>query len=149
MTTTALRENTSTFSVFTKGVIFSLVMALLFSLGSSMVLDVSANGNSNRDIPEVKVTESGVDFGNSTFGNSENAWNTLLSKYRNLIIGVSAVAAVTMVLIFMINFVRLGASSGNPNARSNALVGLLWSGISAVGLGAVALIVGIFYNAID
>lgn len=79
---------------------------------------------------------------------NENAWGTLLSKYKGFITGVAAVGAVTMVVLFIIQFLKLGASAGNPSARSQALVGVLWTGIAAAGLGAVAIITGIFYNAV-
>lgn len=77
-----------------------------------------------------------------------NAWQTLLDKYKGFITGIAAVGAVTMVVLFIIQFLKLGASAGNPSARSQALVGVLWTGIAAAGLGAVAIITGIFYNAI-
>lgn len=82
-------------------------------------------------------------------GESEgNAWQTLITKYQGFITGVAGVGAVTMVVLFIIQFLKLGASAGNPNARSQAMVGVLWTGLAAAGLGAVALITGIFYNAI-
>lgn len=81
-------------------------------------------------------------------GANENPWGTLLSKYKGFITGIAAVGAVTMVVLFIIQFLKLGASAGNPSARSQALVGVLWTGIAAAGLGAVAIITGIFYNAV-
>lgn len=78
----------------------------------------------------------------------DGAWTTLLTKYKGFIVGISAVGAITMVILFVMQFLKLGASAGNPNARSQALVGVLWTGIAAAGLGAVSLITGIFYNAI-
>lgn len=78
--------------------------------------------------------------------NQTNAWKTLLDKYKGFITGIAAVGAVTMVVFFIMNFLKLGANSGNSKARGEAIVGLLWTGIAAAGLGAVALITGIFYN---
>lgn len=125
--------------------------AFMDSVQDSSMTAFADDKNGNGDIPEVSIDGGKVSFGeNSAFQKSgSGAWNTLLSKYRNVIVGVSGIAAITMVVIFIVNFLKLGASAGNPNARSAALTGLMWSGIAAAGLGAVSLIVGIFYNAID
>ena len=53
-----------------------------------------------------------------------------------------------MVVFFIINFMKLGSSAGNPQARSQALTGVLWTGLAAAGLGAVSIIAGFFYNAL-
>lgn len=79
---------------------------------------------------------------------TDGAWSTLIGKYKNFIVGIAGVGAITMVVLFIIQFLKLGASAGNPQERSRALTGVLWTGIAAAGLGAVALITGIFYNAI-
>ena len=77
---------------------------------------------------------------------SKSAWKTVIDKYKYFISGFAGVGAVTMVALFIKNFISLGASSGNPNARSQALTGCLWTGIAAAGLGAVSLITGVFYK---
>jgi hypothetical protein len=79
---------------------------------------------------------------------SISAWNDLIKKYRKFIVGVSGIGAVSMIGFFIVQFMKLGASAGNPQARSQALVGVLWTGIAAAGLGAITIIVGFFYNAI-
>jgi hypothetical protein len=53
-----------------------------------------------------------------------------------------------MIVLFIVQFMKLGASAGNPQARSQALTGVLWTGIAAALLGSVTIIVGFFYNAI-
>lgn len=76
------------------------------------------------------------------------AWNTVITKYKNFITGVSALAAITCVVIFIIKLLQLVGSASNPAERSKLLVGLVWSGIGAACLGAVGVFVGVFYNAI-
>lgn len=76
------------------------------------------------------------------------AWNSFIDKYRFWIAGFSGIAAVTMILFFIINFMKLGASAGNPQGRSNAIAGLVWTGLAAAGLGGVSIIVAFFYNAL-
>lgn len=80
-------------------------------------------------------------------GNSGSAWTKFIEKYRNFIVGISGIGAVSMIMFFIFQFMKLGASAGNPQARSQALTGLIWSGIAAAGLGAVTIIVGFFYSA--
>lgn len=77
-----------------------------------------------------------------------NTWNHIFAKYKNVIVGVSGIGAITMMALFIIQFMKLGASAGNPQARSQALTGVLWTGIAAALLGAVSIIAGFFYNAI-
>lgn len=77
-----------------------------------------------------------------------NQWNNLFGKYRTVVVGISGVGAITMIVFFIINFMKLGSSAGNPQARSQALTGVLWTGLAAAGLGAVSIIAGFFYNAL-
>ena len=77
-----------------------------------------------------------------------NQWNNLFGKYRTVVVGVSGVGAITMIVFFILNFMKLGSSAGNPQARSQALTGVLWTGLAAAGLGAVSIIAGFFYNAL-
>ena len=77
-----------------------------------------------------------------------NQWNNLFGKYRTVVVGVSGVGAITMIVFFILNFMKRGSSAGNPQARSQALTGVLWTGLAAAGLGAVSIIAGFFYNAL-
>lgn len=72
----------------------------------------------------------------------------IIVKYRTFIVGLAGVAAVTMVALFIVQFIKLGQSAGNPQARSQALAGVLWTGVAAAGLGSVSLITALFYKAI-
>lgn len=101
------------------------------------------------DIPEVTVDKTGkVNTGTLKKGDMSKSWTTLIGKYRFWIAGFSGIAAVSMILFFILNFMKLGASAGNPSARSQALSGLIWTGLAAAGLGAVSVIVGFFYSAL-
>lgn len=79
---------------------------------------------------------------------SAAAWNTVLVKYKGIISGVSAVITLTMVVLFLVNLVKVASSNGNPNAKTSALSGLLWTGIATAGVGAVDIFLAIFYNAL-
>lgn len=83
------------------------------------------------------------------FGKGDtNSWNNLFARYRTVVVGVSGIGAITMIVFFILNFMKLGSSAGNPQARSQALTGVLWTGLAAAGLGAVTIIAGFFYNAV-
>ena len=73
-------------------------------------------------------------------------WEKIFTQYRGVIVGLSGVGAITMIVFFIMNFMKLGASAGNPQARTQALVGIIWTGLAAAGLGGVTLFVGFFYN---
>lgn len=97
----------------------------------------------------VGIDETGrLNLGGLGDQNQANAWNNLFARYKAFIVGISGIGAITMIVLFIINFLKLGASAGNPQARSQALSGVLWTGLAAAGLGAATIIVGFFYNAI-
>lgn len=125
-------------------VAFLLAFSLLFQPAT-----VHAAGNDpgsvNVDVSGGKLSVSGGGFTN---GASAQAWKDFITKYRNFIVGIAGIGAVTMIVLFIVQFLKLGASAGNPQARSQALVGVLWTGIAAAGLGAVTIIVGFFYNSV-
>ena len=99
------------------------------------------------DVSVVMDTDGKLEIAGIGTGDS-NQWNNLFAKYRTVIVGISGIGAITMIVFFIMNFMKLGASAGNPQARSQALTGVLWTGLAAAGLGAVSIIVGFFYNAL-
>lgn len=138
-----------------KNISLGLVLAFVFSLFMMLTAPIQAHAESKGDDiggVEVKVGEDGKlsITGNENFSNggTKSAWNTLFTKYRTFIVGISGIGAISMIVFFVIQFMRLGASAGNPSARSQALVGVLWTGLAAAGLGAVTIVVGFFYNSI-
>jgi len=117
----------------------------MMSLFTPIVAHASGVGDVN-----VKVTSAGMTISGGGFTSTgADAWNNFIGKYKKFIIGISGIGAVTMIVLFIIQFLKLGASAGNPQARSQALVGVLWTGIAAAGLGAVTVIVGFFYGAVS
>lgn len=80
-------------------------------------------------------------------GKSGKAWTDFIMKYRNFIVGISGIGMVSMILFFIMNFLKLGATAGNPTERQKVLTGLIWSGVAAAGLGSVTTFVGFFYGA--
>lgn len=124
-----------------------ILLALSFMMLISLSSPIATYAKGVFDDFDVDINQSG-DLSVKSEADTKGAWGTLISKYKNFIVGIAGVGAVTMVVLFIIQFLKLGASAGNPQERSRALKGVLWTGIAAAGLGAVALITGIFYNAI-
>ena len=73
-------------------------------------------------------------------------WNDIFTQYKGVIVGITGIGTLTMVCLFIFNFMKLGQSAGNPQARSAALTGLLWTGLAAAGLGGVTIFVGFSTN---
>ena len=76
----------------------------------------------------------------------ESAFGKIIEKYKDVITFVSGIGAITMIGIFIFHFMKLGSTAANPSERAKVTTGLIWSGIAAAGLGAVSLIVGVFYG---
>jgi hypothetical protein len=87
------------------------------------------------------VTVAGLDSGNTS-----STWNTIFKKYKVVILGFSGIATLTFVLLFIKNFISLGACSDNPQARRGAITGCLWTGIATALCGSIMLVVGLFWN---
>lgn len=85
----------------------------------------------------------GVNFNDS----SSNSWNQIFSRYRNIIVGLSGFATLTMLGAFIFLFTKLGATSGNDQARRQTITGIMFTGIATALLGSVTIIMGFFYNA--
>lgn len=128
-----------------------LLIAILFSFMAVLTTPVVSYADGlNDSVLNIVVGEKGeLTVSGSDFTNDRAlAWNTLIGKYKGFIAGISGIGTITMVALFIMQFMKLAASAGNPQARSQALVGVLWTGIAAAGLGAVTMVVGFFYRAI-
>lgn len=131
------------------------VASAISAFSGTPAMEVFAeDGGSNKDSgiadSTVEVSSDGtVTYGGDlATGADGSSWTKLISKYRFFIAGVSGIGAVSMILFFIINFMKLGGTSSNPQGRSSAIMGLVFSGLAAAGLGAVTFIVGIFFNAL-
>ena len=126
---------------------FSIMMLLTLIITFISLFGIQLKANAVFDDTNFNVT-----WGSSnatitaTSDNTDSAFETIINKYKVVITFVSAIGAVTMVAVFIINFMKLGTTSGNPTERSRCITALIWSGLAAAGLGSVALIVGVFYG---
>lgn len=72
--------------------------------------------------------------------------NDFLASYKNFIIGVYGIIAMTLVLILTVQFSRLSNSGTNPMTRSRAISELIFSFLSIAFLGAIGTIGGLLLS---
>lgn len=75
-----------------------------------------------------------------------DAWNAINASLLTVVNGITAVCFMACTVILMIQIFRVALSAGNPNARSHALKGLLWTGIAIAGVSASYGIFMLCYN---
>ena len=124
--------------------LFILLFILAFSLFSPIVAECAVVdvGDGYITIDNGQITMTGPQMMNS----QEEAMGTVIEKYKAVITFVSGIITVTMVAIFIIQFLKLGMVTSNPRDRKEVLIGLLISGFSAALMGSVTLFVGVFYG---
>ena len=129
--------------LMTRKIAMLLVLALVLTIGLSVVGTVQASAvdwNSG----DLTISNNGAVV--STSNSTQDTFSKIMDKYKGVITFVGGIATVTMVAIFILNFMKLGSTATNPTERQKVLTGLIWSGIAAALLGSVTLIVGIFYG---
>ena len=75
-------------------------------------------------------------------------FNKVLAEYKGVVTFITGIALVSMIMFFVFNLISLGNSKGNPQERQKAITGLVVSGVATAGLGAINIIVALFYNMI-
>lgn len=130
--------------MFTRKIAMLLVLAMVLTLGMSVMGAVHAEAVEWSD-EYIDVGSDGTVSGTAS-DNRASTFETIMTTYKDVITFAGGLATVTMVAIFVLNFVKLGSSSGNPTERQKCLTGLIWSGIAAALLGSVTLVVGVFYG---
>ncbi|MFI3211289.1 MAG: hypothetical protein R3Y64_09630 [Peptostreptococcaceae bacterium] len=119
---------------------FMTMVVAMLSFGDAFAID-----NFNIQMGADGKLTGGLD--NSDSG--AEVWTNILGEYQQIIVGVSGIATITMVAVFIMNFMKLGTTSTNPSERQKVTNGLLWSGMAAAGLGSVTMIVGFFMNSLS
>ncbi len=127
----------------TRKIAVLLVVAMVLALALSMFGSINAHAGIFED-GYLNISNDGSVQAESD--STEKTFGTIMEKYKNVITFVSGIATVTMVAIFILNFMKLGSTATNPTERQKVLTGLIWSGIAAALLGSVTLIVGVFYG---
>lgn len=127
-----------------KKIILCLVALVLsvFIINTNLNSNVQAGG-----VPTIRFDNNGKVSGTiKDLDDKKTTLNNLLSEYRTVIAFLSGIGSLSMIMFFIMNFIALGNSKGNPQARQKAITGLIVSGIATAGLGSVTVITGLFYN---
>lgn len=99
-------------------------------------------------MPSFSMSGGTLNMGGLNNADKDNFFNTVLTEYRGIVMFISGIGTISMILFFILNFINLGKSQGNPQERQKAISGLIISGIASAGLGSVTMIVALFFNAL-
>ena len=131
---------------FKKLLISILVMFISIGAVESHQLQVNAN-----NIPNIQISEknNGKIENGLEKTKKKQVLNKILKEYRGIVTFISGIGTLSMIMFFILNFIALGNSKGNPQERQKAITGLIVSGIATAGLGSVTLITTLFYNMLN
>ena len=118
-----------------------------YAAKDTTVVDDKFNGGIDK-MPTFSMTNGSLSMGGLEDTDKNVFFNTVLSEYRGIVMFISGIGTISMILFFILNFINLGKSQGNPQERQKAISGLIISGIASAGLGSVTMIVAIFFNAL-
>lgn len=103
--------------------------------------------------PNLKITSTGIKFDDSSseksFKKAQNevsAINTVLKEYEILINAGSAIVSLTLIGIFIVNFIKLGNTRGNPQERQKVISSLIVVGLATAMAGSVTVVTKLFFN---
>lgn len=82
---------------------------------------------------------------NQKNADQDGMFTQIMEKYKGFIVGVAGIGTITMIAVFIMNFMKLGTTSTNPQERQKVVHGLVFSGLAAAGLGSVTTFVALFY----
>lgn len=83
----------------------------------------------------------------SSVGDQDSFWSGFLDKYKSQIVGIAGAISLTFLIFFIINFSKLGQSSGNPQMRQQAIMGIIWCGLGCMCTGGIGIFFGFFWTA--
>lgn len=106
--------------------------------------------------PKLNISDKGIRFDKTQNGfkvegekNQEyivRGINSILSEYQILVTFGSGIVSFMMIALFIINFMKLANTKGNPQERSKTVTALIFTGIGTALAGSVTLISQLFYN---
>lgn len=111
------------------------------------ILAVSAAGLEGVEVEDGKIT---VDVSKSGAASEVKSfpdfWNKVFEILKYIVTGVSGVAAIALVGIFVYKAITLSLSGNNPRHREEAIRGIIFTFIGAALLGGVSLISGLAFG---
>ena len=134
--------------------LFTLALSLIpisshISINYAETTESDGGGDGNVSDIEVSMGEDGtLTIDGISDEDGKSTWNRIFSEYKEIIVGVSGIATLTFIALFIYNFFKLGASGDNPNARKTAILALIFTFIGCAGCGSVTLFVALSWNAL-
>lgn len=130
---------------------FKVMAIILFVSMFTILIPQNAYADSQYLKPKLQINDKGIRFDaeNSTFDKTENsvgAINRILKEYRIWIVFASGMTSFIMMGLFIINFMKLANSKGNPQARQKAVSALIFTGVATALIGSATLVTQLFYN---
>ena len=137
--------------------IFTFIFLILISISNVFAETCSLCGKEHAEgecYNQLNIQASGAETSGNlqiTIGalkekDSSETATDILTKYQSVISIISGVAALTMLVFFILNFLKIGKSAGNPQMRQSAMMGVIFTGIATVILGGVMTFFTFFYN---
>lgn len=123
--------------------VFILIISFLCPIVSNAINDatVTENGNS------ITVTGGEVTDIEENKKDAVNKITEKLESYKTTITFIGGIATMTMIVVFIRHFIKLGTLGTEHWAlKRNSIMALLWSGLAAALLGASTTIFAISYN---
>lgn len=105
-------------------------------IGGSESVDISVDANGN-------LTGTTVD---GSKGGTIDTGNKFLKTLTMILTLVIAGAVIVLAIIFICHCVSLSKNATNPNGKSSAVSGLIWTVIAVALCGGVAVLMGLFFN---
>jgi hypothetical protein len=98
---------------------------------------------------DIQITDGKFTMGGLESKDRTTFFNNVLKEMRTVVLFISGIGTLLMVAFFIINFINLGKSQGNPQERQKAVSGLIMTGLATAGLGSVFLITSLFYGMLN
>ena len=142
-------------NIFIKCFVIFYFLFFLFSIPvkASQMTDLGDVGGmfSFTNSDDATLADSSMDFTaeNPEDKDATDFWNLIYGEYRGLIVGIAGVCFITFAALFIMNFVKLGATAGNPQARKACVINILWTGVATAASAGVTLFVGLFINILN
>lgn len=137
-------------SIFLFAILLFLLNLCLFNSNLTVFAAKDSNISHNVDDVEFGIGNNGIEMKDGTGANKttkdrDTTWNIFMEKYKVVILGISGGATLTLLLLWIVQFLKLGTLAGNPMSRQKAITSLFLTGIATGLLGSVSLFVALFY----
>ena len=135
--------------------VITLITVLMLSIFLSFALNSSKAFAEEEEKPagntQLSVIPSNTDISVSETGevnisNINSDVSSGMTALLNFIRLLSAVGTIVMLMVFVLNFIKLGTSGTNANARAGAITALVWSGIATACLSMSTVIFFFFFK---